>query len=210
MEKHDQSGSNRREFLGKVIPACTILCAGFGSALAGSVSEKDFLEFQEKHKFDSELPIQLPLRDYFKRVSSVNIKMLEEIGKEIGEEKLLGILRRSAYKNGLTKGEQAAKRYPDKDFHSYNERFRGADSFAKTMLTYDIVEDSEKAFEIKVTECVVVEAYIEAGAGKYANANLCNEDFSHAEGYNPKIKLIRDKTLTLGHGYCNHRYVLET
>ncbi|MCP4725913.1 MAG: L-2-amino-thiazoline-4-carboxylic acid hydrolase [bacterium] len=98
-------------------------------------------------------------------------------------------MRRSAYKSSFAKGEQAAKRYPERDFHSYNERFRGVDNFAKAMLTYDIGEDSEKAFEIKVTECVVVEAYIEAGAGKYANAFLCNEDFSEAEGYNPKIKL---------------------
>ncbi|MFC1564756.1 L-2-amino-thiazoline-4-carboxylic acid hydrolase [candidate division KSB1 bacterium] len=209
MEQQNSHGLLRRDFLSKVIPVCAMLCTGCGSALAGKASEKNIIEFQEKHRFDNDFPVKLTVRDYFKRIAAGKISTLHEIEKDIGEKRLLEILRRKAYNEGFAKGEHIAKEYPDKDFFSYNERFRSTDSFAKALITYDIVEDSERVFELKVTECVIVEPYIKAGAGKYADAELCNEDFSHAEGYNKKIKLIRDKTLTSGHTYCNHRYVLQ-
>lgn len=120
---------------------------------------------------------------------------------------MLKILRQTAFENGKIKGDAVAKQFPKRDFHSYNERFRNLSGTMNELITYDIIKDTEKAFEIKVTECVVVEVYIDAGIGKYADAFLCHEDFGHAEGFNPKIKLVRDKTLTSGHKYCDHRYV---
>ena len=37
-------------------------------------------------------------------------------------------------------------------------------------------------------------------------ATVCFADFALPEGFNPKIKLVRDKTLMQGHDCCNHRY----
>jgi hypothetical protein len=61
--------------------------------------------------------------------------------------------------------------------------------------------------EIAVTECVLVGPVLENDMGKIGNAWLRHEDYGHAQGYNPRIELIRDKTLMLGHSCCNHRYV---
>jgi hypothetical protein len=33
------------------------------------------------------------------------------------------------------------------------------------------------------------------------------ENLIKEKGFNPKIKLVRDKTLMQGHEYCNHRYI---
>ena len=40
-------------------------------------------------------------------------------------------------------------------------------------------------------------------------ACVCHADFGLPVGINPKLKLIRTKTLMQGHDCCNHRYVWE-
>jgi len=38
---------------------------------------------------------------------------------------------------------------------------------------------------------------------------VCHGDYAWAEGFNPDIKLVRDKTLMQGDSICNHRYVWQ-
>ena len=71
----------------------------------------------------------------------------------------------------------------------------------------EIVEDTEKAFELKITECIWASTFLNAKAGDIGYASVCFGDYAWAEGFNPKIKMIRDKTLMQGHELCNHRYV---
>ncbi|MBE0675753.1 MAG: L-2-amino-thiazoline-4-carboxylic acid hydrolase, partial [Bacteroidales bacterium] len=105
-------------------------------------------------------------------------------------------------------GQGAAQRNGENSFSSYANLFKGP-AFEET-LTMDIIEDTEEAFEIKVTECLAYEiCKAEKCDGELGNACICHGDYAMAEGYNPKIKLIRDKTLMQGHGFCNHRYILE-
>lgn len=145
------------------------------------------------------------MREYFSRALGPSCELLKAIEHEIGEEELLQILRTYSFNRGEGRGQAVAERYPDRDFFSYNERFRSVEMQAA--ITYDVVADSEEAFEITVTECVLVEPVLENDLGKIGNAWLCNEDYGHAHGYNPRIKLIRDKTLMLGNSCCNHRYL---
>ena len=88
----------------------------------------------------------------------------------------------------------------------YFSRQLGSGAQVLKAVESEIMEDSEEAFEIRVTECALVEPMLEFDAGRIGNAWLCDGDYGHAQGFNPKIKLIRDKTLMLGHSCCNHRY----
>jgi hypothetical protein len=71
----------------------------------------------------------------------------------------------------------------------------------------EIVEDTEKAFELKITECIWADTFLKAKAGHIGYAWVCWGDYAWAEGFNPKIKMVRDKTLMQGHDRCNHRYI---
>jgi len=70
------------------------------------------------------------------------------------------------------------------------------------------VEDTEEAFEIRITGCLDAEVFLERDAGALRFATVCHADYGTPEGFNPRIKLVRDKTIMQGHGYCNHRYIL--
>jgi hypothetical protein len=50
---------------------------------------------------------------------------------------------------------------------------------------------------------------LEAKAGDLGFAAICYGDYNMATGFNPKVRMVRDKTLMQGHAYCNHRYLLE-
>jgi hypothetical protein len=71
------------------------------------------------------------------------------------------------------------------------------------------IEDTDKVFEIEVAECLVAAVFLQAKAADIGYASVCWGDYAWAEGFTPKIKLIRDKTLMQGDAYCNHKYVLE-
>ncbi len=202
MAENNISCSSRREFLNQVLPACALFYIGIGPSItAENLSLID--------KFDKDFPFKLTIRSYFQRLAKRRIDMLKAIEEDIGEERLIKILSKMAYNNGANLGKNLAIKLKKNDFDSYCERFRDKDHALNELTEFEIVEDSEKVFEVKVTKCVIVEPFIKAGVGKYANAELCDEDYGHAQGFNSKIKLIRDKTLTLGHNCCNHRYILQ-
>ena len=202
MAEYNIFRSSRREFFNQVLPACALFYVGIGPSITpANLSLTD--------KFDKDFPFKLTIRSYFQRLAKRRIDMLKAIEEDIGEERLIKILSKMAYKNGVNLGNNLAIRLKKNDFHSYCERFRDKDHALHELTELEIVEDSEKAFEVKVTQCVIVEPFTKAGVGKLANAELCDEDYGHAQGFNSKIKLIRDKTLTLGHDCCNHRYIWQ-
>ncbi len=79
----------------------------------------------------------------------------------------------------------------------------------QNMMTHDIIERSEKAYEIKVTECLWAKTFQERKAEDIGYATVCYSDFSSAKAAHAKISLERTKTIMQGHGYCNHRWIWE-
>ena len=72
------------------------------------------------------------------------------------------------------------------------------------------MEDTKTAFEVKVTECIWAKTFHDLKAPDIGYAMVCHADFAIATAFNPKMKLIRSKTLMQGHDCCNHRWVMET
>ena len=193
----------RRDFLAGVLPAC-VGCMGICAPTSLASMTETLSASQEPHMFDQEWP-RLTVRQYFSRVLSSGGELLKAIRNEIGEGEIIRILRDYSFNRGKSRGASLVEQYPDRDFHSHNERFRSGDM--EGIIIYTIVEDTDEAFEISVTECALVEPLMELDIGRIGNAWLCHGDYGHAEGFNPRIKLIRDKTLMLGDSCCNHRYV---
>lgn len=196
----------RRDFLRRVMPACALGCLGVcGSAGAATLAAARSLPCQEeaKHKFDAEIP-KMTLRQYFSRQLGSGVEPLKAVAEAIGEDRLIPILEKYSFDRGTKQGKADSERRDVTDFHNYNARFR--DGELEQIISYTIVEDSENAFEVRVTECALVAAIQQRDAGAIGNAWLCHGDYGHAYGYNPKIKLVRDKTLMKGDEICNHRY----
>ena len=73
-------------------------------------------------------------------------------------------------------------------------------------MTYRIIEDSKKAFELRTTECIWAKTFREKNAGDIGYLTICYSDFISAKAFHPKLKLKLTKTLMQGFDCCNHRY----
>ena len=202
------SGFDRRQFISKIMPACALTCFGLGNAFALTQSDQETTLPKSVHKFDEEFERKFTHRQFFSMRYREYIQITKALEKELGKEKAIAFLRKYTSENMLQFGKSHAGRSPNNSFHTYMDTFRDLDRYKNT-LTMEIVEDTEKIFELKVTECLWATTFLEADAGDIGYASVCYGDYAWAEGFNSKIKLIRDKTLMQGHNICNHRYVLE-
>jgi hypothetical protein len=197
---------DRRQFL-KIMPACSLMCLGTGGVMALTPPEKRSSIQEAKHKFDQEFKRKLTYKQLFNLQYREFIQLIKALGEEMGKDKILEFLKKYTYEKMLKFGEEHAKRSPDNSFQTYVSTFRPP-RYDDT-LTKEIIEDTEKAFELKVTECIWSTVFREAKAGDIGYASICYGDYAWPKGFNPKIKMIRDKTLMQGHECCNHRYIWE-
>jgi hypothetical protein len=177
---------------------------GSNAAFASILRADGNLIQEEKHKFDNNFERPLTYRQMLGRQFYNFLILAQALEKEMGKEKTIAFLKKVSTESQTNNGKQQASRMPENSFAAYVSQFRsGFDS----MLTMEIVEDTEKAFELKVTECIWADTFLKAKAADIGYAWVCWGDYAWAEGFNPKIKMVRDKTLMQGHDRCNHRYV---
>ncbi|MDH4272649.1 MAG: L-2-amino-thiazoline-4-carboxylic acid hydrolase [Candidatus Aminicenantes bacterium] len=201
------SGFDRRRFLTTLMPACALTCLGARNVLGSDFHGARPVLQEAKHKFDAPFDRPLTYRQLFGARYGEFIQLAKALEKEMGREKLLDFLKKNTEARLFQLGQQQAKQSPDQTFSTYVKTFRGP-AYDKT-LTMQIVEDSDKVFELKVTECLWASVFLQAKAGEIGYAAVCFGDYAWAQGFNSKIRMVRDKTLMQGHDCCNHRYVWE-
>jgi hypothetical protein len=106
--------------------------------------------------------------------------------------------------------QEYLKKLPHNDFATFRAEAREKPSrFWEHVVTRVITEDTESSFEKKITECLFAKTFREAGAADIGYAYCCYYDFPAAQAYNPKLKLIRTKTLMAGDDCCNPRHIWQ-
>lgn len=206
MEKTEKNQTSRRNFLTRGIPLCALTCFGAGKIFAGPSMAAGFLSDEEKHKFDNELPGPKITYRQIARIGSRNlIRFAKFLQKELGKERVFELIKKATDERMLERAKQDLKRLGKSDFKSYISIFRDPRMLAT--LNMEIIEDTDTVFEIRVTDCLSATAFLSEKAGDIGFASVCWGDYMWAEGFNPKIKLVRDKTLMQGHKYCNHKYL---
>lgn len=198
----------RRRFLAGVLPVCSALCLGARNLLAfpGSGSRSAIL--QDVHMFDREYPRKMTFRQFVEAQNFSLIRLAKAAQKRFGKGETLELLKEIATEFNLERGNQQAKNSPDRSLKSYTRIFANPKSW-EGILDMEVVEDTDKAFEIKVKECLQAAHFLKHDASDIGFAYVCWGDYAWAEGFNPKIKLVRDKTLMQGHDCCNHRYIIS-
>ncbi len=200
---------DRRNFLTQVMPACSLACLWAGTLAADEKVKQDAEEEKQRHKFDFETEMKMSPAQRVAMQNGNFIDFIKTLQTELDEEELIRLLEVYSEGVGRRAGQSQAKRSPDTSFQTYVSTFRPP-RYAN-LLTHEIVEDSAKAFEIRVTECVWAKVFRDAGlGGPIGHAAVCNMDYFWPTAFNEKFKMERDKTLMQGDAYCNHRYLDTT
>jgi hypothetical protein len=203
--------SSRRQFLKGVLPTGTLFCFGCSNLLAMPFSKDKKKASTEKHKFleDSGFTYkdvyEFAFRDWL-------IPHMQNLSNEIGQEKFIKMLKESSAKIASQSAKQWAESIPKNDFATFvtsNRNLLTQNRFWKNVLSHEIVKQTENEYEVKFTECLWAKTFREANASDIGYASSCYQDYAYSTSYNPKLKLIRDKTLMQGEDFCHFRWIWE-
>ena len=169
-------------------------------------------ETSDKHKFEEDAGMTFQeVYDFAYRGSRClgSISLLKSLANELGEDRFIETLKRAASQAVIQAAQSAAKNRPNTDLATLGSWLRDPDRFTEHVLTYDIVEDTERVFEVRVTECLWAKTFRDGDASDIGYAALCHTDYAASQAFNPKIRLIRTKTLMQGDDCCDARWVYE-
>jgi hypothetical protein len=201
--------SSRRQFLLKTLPAGTLLCLGCKN-LSGF---PDILDPQkistQKHKFleDSGMTVEQVFRFSFEN----GIPILQALAKDIGREKFLEMLKKASNENNVQFAKTVTKDFPKRDFAAFvdwNIKSMNVSPYNKA-VTFEIVEKTDKVFEMKVTECLYAKILREMNAADIGYITICDPDGAFNQAFNPKIKGTNPKNLMKGDDVCIGRFIWE-
>jgi len=206
--KASNLGSSRRQFLKNMLPVGTLLCFGCNNLFALSQVNEQSEVKAAKHKFmeDSGMSYKQVHELAFRRLL---IPILQNLANSTGKDELIEMLMKASSEASVLRGENWAKRVPESDLSTFTANFKKPSRFFEHTCTYQILEYTEKVVELKYTECICATIFREENASDIGYSAICHGDFAIAQAFNPKIKLIRTKTLMQGNDCCNHRYIWE-
>jgi len=196
---------DRRELLTRTAPACAMTCLGMLKARQLFAATTESID-QEVHKFDVPREFQLSRRRYIRLENTKFIDFVQDVRSELGDRELIRLLEIHSAALGRRAGERQAANSPDRNFQTFVATFRPPRYV--NSLTHEVVEDTERAFGLRVRECIWAEVFREAGLdGEIGHAAVCNMDYYWPTAFHPDLRMERTKTLMRGDDHCNHRYI---
>jgi hypothetical protein len=157
------------------------------------------------HKFKEEMPTTY--EEHFSRIYTNFVHFLRTLEAEIGKESMMDILRKWGDNRGVEMAEKL-KKSNFSDFKEYWKSTAASDYFQHTTTT-SYPEETDTVLQCEITECLWAKTFQDLNAAELGKIMVCDPDIPMASAMNPKIKLVRTKTLMEGHDCCDHRYVWE-
>ena len=138
------------------------------------------------------------------------IPLFKTIKEFLGAETTMDILKKASYENNRRLGARLAERSGTNDLSAFSLPFRNPDNMLNRTNIIEIVRDEESTFELRITACLAERVFREENACDIGFAAVCSADYALPMAFNPKLRLIRDRTLMQGHACCNHTYVMTS
>lgn len=199
-------GMERRSFLVLGVPACAAMCAGLcGLAGAAVVSQEPAQGAPPaaRHPFDEEVPKKFTYLELQREKLIGSIGLSKYLTRTLGRDKTLELLRGRSEEKARNAAPDAAKLVGGNDFAAL-KKLMSPEQY-KGLLVMEVIENTERVYQLKITDCTWARIWREANAAEEGYALICHGDFAVVSELNPKFELLRDKTLMQGHSYCNHR-----
>jgi hypothetical protein len=208
MDKKILSDSlNRRRFIINVLPSGAMLCLGGSNLLDASRVHKKQNVPTAKHKFSKKSGMSF--EEVFQFKYGPYISTLQRLANVIGKDEFIKMLKKASAEVAEQRVKNIIRNLPENDFDTYINTMIFTPLFKNT-LSMEIVEKTDKVLEIKITECLwanTIRELKEPDAVDIGYALVCYPEIATTEAFNPKLKVIRTKTLMQGHDYCNTRIV---
>jgi len=166
-------------------------------------------QLSTQHKFDQPIKHPLTNRDWIElEYASHFIPYLKILEKAIGHEQVIKSLQELAFPGVKEYAEHVVKVAGKNDLSIFKEIYSSANPSLCDILTMEVVESTEKTYEVRVTECLLAEVFRKAGVADYGYAYVCN-DILLTRLVNPQIGLDLEGTIMEGKPCCMHRWYIK-
>ena len=200
MERHPSVVElDRRQLVANLCAVGSLACLGCARVLAAE-GEPD----TPPHKFAAASGMSFEEVYEFAYARGV-IPMMKVLVDEVG----LDTIQAAASESVRRVAPARFAALPARDMAAWIAVLKTPDPLVDHVLTTEIVDESDTAVEVRITECLWAKTFREADAADLGYACICHPDFAMAKAFNPNMRMIRDKTLMEGHSHCNHRWVME-
>jgi hypothetical protein len=81
--------------------------------------------------------------------------------------------------------------------------------FSESVHDYEVIRKCPEALEVRVTRCAHAEFFRSLNATDVGMRMICMGDYAVVEGFNPRIRFTRPKTIMGGDDCCHFVFELE-
>jgi hypothetical protein len=190
---------DRRRMITGLCAAGTLACLGCGRAARAAGAG-----VSAEHGFSAASGMSFEEVFHFAYARSF-IPTMKNLAERVGME----VIQDTACETAGQVIEGIAASLPDRSLSAWARMIKEPDEIMRHALSFDIVEDGETAFEVRITECLWAATFRAADAADLGYSWVCHPDFAMARAFNPDMRLRRDRTLMGGATHCNHRWELK-
>ena len=127
--------------------------------------------------------------------------------EEFGRDKALAVSNRVIKSLAQESGAQLAKQMGG---NSMADFARGLSAWAAgDAYEMEGLELSDTSYFFNIKRCRYADMYKQLGMADLGVVLSCGRDFELVKGFNPRMKLVRTKTIMEGHDRCDFRITLE-
>jgi hypothetical protein len=135
------------------------------------------------------------------------IPLLKGLAEELGREEFVRMVRDAG--DVVVRKKSAGRPPVVPDLVTFAGNMKSMPPLIQHALDAEIVEQTPEAFEYRVKKCLWAKVFRDGAAADIGYAMICHPDYAVARSLNPKLKLIRTRTLMQGDDCCVLRYVME-
>ncbi|MEN6560938.1 MAG: L-2-amino-thiazoline-4-carboxylic acid hydrolase [Acidobacteriota bacterium] len=196
---HANPGDGRRRFLTEALPAGALFCLGC-RGLTAAVQKPGYLE-------DSGMTAEAVFRFSYEYL----VPVLESMGKDVGREKLLELLKKGAAERYSRMVTAMAKGYPSRDLKSFvkmMDAMMAAVPIYRKAFAYEVTELTDTVCETKYTVCLPAKLLREMSEADIGYALECSSSDPMVKAFDPRMSSSFLKNMMKGDSVCIERIVL--
>jgi predicted ArsR family transcriptional regulator len=133
------------------------------------------------------------------------VAFAREFVEELGEARAHPLIQRALEKMQIKAAHELAERLGSNSLQALAEHYRRRAAESDYL---QVLEVTDKHVALKISRCRGFEAFAHLGAPEICRL-YCSTDDAFIQAFNPKMKMIRTKTIAGGDAYCDHVWALN-
>ena len=133
--------------------------------------------------------------------------LIRAVAQRIGLDEALTILEEVNQQEAFQRGRLMAEKMGQNGIEALVDEVAGWGRGGEWEM--EVLEQTPTTYFFNVTRCPYYDKYRELGLEEFGVGFSCCRDEPFARGFNPKLRLVRTKTIMEGAEHCDFRYYLD-